>query len=757
MNEPSASENFRRILGRVGRQAFVGRGEELQRVLAQANPLAAKRGLLVLLEPLAGVSELLRQAYDEIFNRRSDIIPIYFAFTKNEGTAVSAAIEFLNSFLQQYVAYRRDEPSLCHASLTLPDLVELATPTDREWVEQLVEGYTRQRFSNDDKALVRFCLSAPQRVPARHGRPFVMLDGAQLAEHLNGAVTLGIEVLRVFCRSGLSFVLAGLRRQILDAAHEARCDLESLDTLRLEQLRVEDARQLVEQVALRLQVATTEETRDLLVQQFAGSPFFLTAFLRAAREKNAKLTSYLDCERLYVDELLGGYIHRHFADLLDEISDAADARKALIRILWEASVSDVQIASLEAWGKQLHLGAKELSDVLHRLHVQEFVNWDGAIVEAGGGPLAWKDYLKVRYRLDVLNEARALVVAEALTGSLKRAPHTMARHYKNVSRLSLRELLARFDCQRVPKSLFAYEEFSRSYKGANEKEVTSRLDSDTDLVRLPQIVHVSSSVAFNSDMRQVCIEDRCVVAHGFEDATYTDGHETIWLVAEVESKLEVEAELVMVWLDRLEMLAKFSGFRRHQIWLISVEGFSSDAIKLLGHRGAFASSRQQVELLAARLGEKRISPVAGSQHPDEFLMVLPMGDDSELIAASTVEQIARRFSFRPEAINQIKTAVVEACINAEEHSLSPDRKIYQRFRFEDDRLVVTISSRGLVPTNVGNGEGANAGNSTSEESSEERRGWGLKLIRTLMDEVEFERVDEGTSLRMTKYLRRSSS
>jgi serine/threonine-protein kinase RsbW len=138
-------------------------------------------------------------------------------------------------------------------------------------------------------------------------------------------------------------------------------------------------------------------------------------------------------------------------------------------------------------------------------------------------------------------------------------------------------------------------------------------------------------------------------------------------------------------------------------------------------------------------------------------MVLPMGEDNELIAASTVEQIARRCSFRPEAINQIKTAVVEACINAAEHSFSPDRKIYQRFRFEDDRLVVTISSRGLVPTNVGNGEGANPGASISEISLEERRGWGLRLIRTLMDEVEFERVDEGTSLRMTKYLRRSSS
>jgi serine/threonine-protein kinase RsbW len=134
-------------------------------------------------------------------------------------------------------------------------------------------------------------------------------------------------------------------------------------------------------------------------------------------------------------------------------------------------------------------------------------------------------------------------------------------------------------------------------------------------------------------------------------------------------------------------------------------------------------------------------------------MVVPMGEDNELIAASTAEQIAKRLMFRPEAINQIKTAVVEACINASEHSFSPDRKIYQRFRLESDRLVVIISSRGIVPANL-NGT---RGSSETTEAAEERRGWGLKLIRTLMDEVEFERVDDGTSLRMTKYLRTSSS
>ncbi|HAF13871.1 MAG TPA: ATP-binding protein [Blastocatellia bacterium] len=138
-------------------------------------------------------------------------------------------------------------------------------------------------------------------------------------------------------------------------------------------------------------------------------------------------------------------------------------------------------------------------------------------------------------------------------------------------------------------------------------------------------------------------------------------------------------------------------------------------------------------------------------------MILPMGADYELLAATAVEQLARRLNFRPEAINQIKTAIVEACINASEHSLSPDRKIYQRFRVENDKLVITIASRGIVPSSIEGQDVKSAGRREGDNAGEQRRGWGLKLIKTLMDEVEFEPVDEGTSLRMTKYLRNSSS
>ena len=756
MTNSQSSEAIRRVLGRVPRLDFVGRTIELDRVIKQADQSKRGRGLLLLMEPSVGVSELLRQAFDQIFSQRSDIIPIYFAFTRNEMTAVSAAIEFLRSTLQQYLAFRRNEPALCHSTLTLQDLVELAPPADLEWIEQIVELYGRVRFSNDNRELVRFCLGAAQRIPARAGRPFVMLDGAQLAEDLNGDVVLGTEVLRVFGRSGLSFVLAGLRRQVLDAAHSAELDFERLDTLRLEQLNSNEAHSLVDHVALRQQVSISREVTDLLVQQFAGSPFFISNFLRAARDKNFSLVSYLDCQRLYVDELLGGHLHHHFEGLLEEMAPQLETRLALIRLLWEAVAGADATVSAEAWRKRLHLNSADFQEVLHRLHIYEFVNWTGPTIDVTAGPQAWKDFLKVSYRLNVLNEPRALVVAESTADALKRAPHTMARHYKQLGRVDLREVLGQFDCQRVPEVLFDYAAFSKKYRGVPDADLESGLEAETEFARLPQTVHVASCGAFNPDMRQVCDEDKCVVAHAFEDGSYTDAQEVVWLVTEIESKLEVEAEVTELWHKRLDSLARDCGFGRYQIWLISSEGFSAGACQYLQKRNSYCSSKRQLEILMEQIGSAPAFAPQALENADEFLVVVPMGQDNELIAASTVEHIARRLSFPPAAINQIKTAIVEACINAAEHSYSPDRKIYQRFRVESDKLVVTISSRGIVPTNVGSGS-AIISNTETDEAAAERRGWGLKLIRTLMDEVEFERVDDGTSLRMTKYLRNTAA
>ena len=250
----------------------------------------------------------------------------------------------------------------------------------------------------------------------------------------------------------------------------------------------------------------------------------------------------------------------------------------------------------------------------------------------------------------------------------------------------------------MPACLFNYAEFAADYQGATPEEIAVGLDADTNLLRLPQMFHTASGASFSPDLRNFG-EEGTVVAHGFEGATYTDANEVVWLAARVDSKLAGDRLLVDAWCDRLENLARQSGFARTQIWLIANEGFNDEAAELLRRRQAFGTSQQQFEILTARLSDEGRA-ATHSEEGNEFELILPMGADNELLAATTVEQVARRLDFTPAAINQIKTAIVEACINASEHSLSPERKIYQRFRVEDDKLVITISSRGVVPVNI---------------------------------------------------------
>jgi serine/threonine-protein kinase RsbW len=745
-------KQVRRILGRVKRTEFVGRTAELERLVSHASQAEAGRdvaGLLVLLAPLAGVSELLRQTYDQLFNDQGHVVPVYFSLPASDTTCVSAAIEFLNAFLAQYIAFRRNEPSIAQASLTLNDLIQLAPIADLDWIQELVEAYKQQRFSNDERELIRFCFNAPRRVPAANPKPYILFDAVKLANYDSERVPFASEIIKAFAVSA-SFALAGLRREIIREVEQAGVDYGKLEKVRLEPLNEADARKLVASVARREGVSISDESRDLLAQQFEASPFLISAMVQAARENHVALNSYFDCERLYVDELLGGRLDYYFASVLENIAPEPDDRRALIRLLSESLPAGQRTTTFAAWTRRLNLEPAEVELILRSLHVQEIVNWDGETVDTQRGSSAWRDFVCSRFRLDALREPRALVVADLMSAALKRAPQTVARHYRRAASLPLRDVLQKFDYQRVPTVLFDYGAFTADYKGAPMEEVVARLEIDRQTIKLPQVFHTAHGIAFSAELKEFD-EESCVVAHAFDGPGYTSENEIVWLAAKIDSKLEVETDVGGAWCNRLENLAKRSGFLRIQLWLIANEGFSVEARENLRARGVYASSRAQFELLSGQLSDSASKSTAAANN--EFVFILPMGADNELLAAATAEQIARRLNFRPEAINQIKTAIVEACINASEHSLSPDQKIYQRFRVEDDKLVITISSRGILPANIEASSEAPAGATETADDLDQRRGWGLKLIKTLMDEVEFERVDEGTSLRMVKYLR----
>lgn len=765
-----------RILGRIASVDFIGRDALLRRltdlsregalrdVQAQTARDESARAPLLLAAPLAGASELLRQAFDTLFARCSAAAssPVYFAFSRADRTAAAAATRFLYTFLQQIIAHRRADAAFVSASPLWADFVALAPPECAEWVRSLVEAHDRAAAFGDVRALVRVCFGAP-RVAAAHGaRTIVLFDDAHLIETLAGIEDARAEFAQMLGGAAGACVFSGLRRSLHDALYFAsdRAADAPFDELHLESLDVGEARTLLARAAQLQGVALNDETRDLIVQQCGGLPWLLNVLIQAAARRGVALTSFLAFQRLYVDELFGGALNRRFQTMLEDATDDAAARRALLRLLYEALAVAGGRTSVESWQRRAGLNADELARALRSLNADELIGVAPAsaptIVENGTNAV-WNDCIRIGYRLHVEASPRALVLAETLTEVLKRAPQQMARYYRRAAALDLRELLARFDNQKIPASLLHFERFERTYRGQDESAIYAALDAETELVRLPQIVHVASAAAFRQTAGEFFDDERAVVAHGFDATVYSTESEVTWLAAELDGKTPAGRALVEITLERLRALAQVCNFKRAHYLLAAAEGFTSDAQSMLEARDVFSMSRKQAELLTARL--EGASPASSERAtPDEFEMTIPMSEDSELIAAQAVEQLARRMSFSTSAINQIKTAIVEACINAAEHSLSPERKIYQRFRAENDKLVVTIASRGLaLDPEKAESESQGLRQATTDGAGRdprERRGWGLQLIRTLMDEVEFERVDDGTRLRMTKYLRR---
>ncbi len=125
---------------------------------------------------------------------------------------------------------------------------------------------------------------------------------------------------------------------------------------------------------------------------------------------------------------------------------------------------------------------------------------------------------------------------------------------------------------------------------------------------------------------------------------------------------------------------------------------------------------------------------------------LPVIANMELVAVQTAEVVARHMDLSEDKAAEISMALIEACINAFEHSQAQNN-VFIHFILEENSLVIKVIDQGIgfdkakveIPA-IENKLG----------TDERKRGWGLQLIQELMDSVEFESGKDGTTVTMTK-------
>jgi len=133
-------------------------------------------------------------------------------------------------------------------------------------------------------------------------------------------------------------------------------------------------------------------------------------------------------------------------------------------------------------------------------------------------------------------------------------------------------------------------------------------------------------------------------------------------------------------------------------------------------------------------------------------LTLPMVPDMELTASKTACALGEQIGLSPDKIDEVQMAVVEACINAFEHSGASDREVrilLQVLGVDDEQpsglqIVIQDSGVGFAPDKLEEKDPDDL------LSSPSKRGHGLKIINGLMDEVSIQSNAEGTTVVMRK-------
>lgn len=137
----------------------------------------------------------------------------------------------------------------------------------------------------------------------------------------------------------------------------------------------------------------------------------------------------------------------------------------------------------------------------------------------------------------------------------------------------------------------------------------------------------------------------------------------------------------------------------------------------------------------------------------KFTLQVPSSTENLALIREFVTTIGRQATLSDEEIIKLELAVDEACANVIEHAYGHDitKDVSVRATFDDEKLKISVidEGRGFDPTKVSQ--------KSVDQLIHERRsgGLGIRLIKSLMDEVNYE-IEPGqkNELHMTKLIKK---
>jgi len=135
--------------------------------------------------------------------------------------------------------------------------------------------------------------------------------------------------------------------------------------------------------------------------------------------------------------------------------------------------------------------------------------------------------------------------------------------------------------------------------------------------------------------------------------------------------------------------------------------------------------------------------------PVTLKIELPKIPDIELVALEGLERLAKHLEIPEEKVGEANIIITEAIINGFEHGGNVNERVDVEFTIDSKELTIFVQDygKGFEPSDVEDPDLA------TKLGTDNKRGWGLKLMESMSDDFKIESGDAGTKITIKKLLR----